>query len=108
VLRVWLIVMFAGAGGIFVGSLASTQLLGINQDAPIEPQSRAAGPLFASQQAHEWLEKSITRGYWVNPAVPGFRSDFVSLRGKERNSMKPSVAMAAGAGRTPQRGRVQL
>ena len=107
-LRVWLIVMFAGAGGIFVGSLASTQLLGINQDAPLEAPSRAAGPLFASKQAHEWLEKSITRGYWVSPAVPGFRSDFVSLRGKERNSMKPSVAMANSSGRTPQRGRVQL
>jgi hypothetical protein len=108
VLRVWLIVMFAGAGGIFVGSLASTRLLGINQDAPIAPPSRAAGPLFASKQAHEWLEKSITRGYWVNPAVPGFRNDYVSLRGKERNSMKPSVAMATSGGRTPPRGRVQL
>ena len=50
-LRVWLIVMFAGAGGIFVGSLASTQLLGINQDVPVAPQAQAAGPLYASKQA---------------------------------------------------------
>jgi hypothetical protein len=42
VLRVWLIMMFAGAGGIFAGSLASTQLLGINQDAPVAPPSQAA------------------------------------------------------------------
>lgn len=107
-LRVWLIVMFAGAGGIYVGSLASTQLLGINQAAPIEPQSRLVGPLFASKQAHEWLEKSITRGYWVNPAAPAFRPEFVSLPGKGRDAMKPGVAMAANASRTPQRGRVQL
>ena len=108
-LRVWLIVMFAGAGGIFVGSLASTQLLGINQPAaPIEPESRLAGPLFASRQAHDWLEKSITRGHWVNPAAPAFRAEFVSVQGKGRHSSKSSVAMAVNASRTPQRGRVQL
>ena len=107
-LRVWLIIMFAGAGGIFVGSLASTRLLGINQDAPIEPQSRLQGPLFASKQAHEWVEKSIMRGHWVNPAVPAFRAEFVSLPGKGRHDMKSSVAMAVNAGRTPQRARIQL
>lgn len=106
-LRVWLIVMFAGAGGIFVGSLASTQLLGINQDAPSAPQSPVAGPLYASKQAHEWVEKSITRGHWVNPAAPASRAEFVSLPGKGRNGMKPSVAMA-NAARSSQRGRVQL
>jgi hypothetical protein len=108
VLRVWLIVMFAGASGIFVGSLASTRLLGINQAAPLEPEAHYSGPLFASKQAHEWLQKTITRGYWVNPAMDASRVDFVSLQGKERNAMKPSVAMAANAGRAPQRSRVQL
>ena len=107
-MRVWLIVMFAGAGGIFVGSLASTRLLGINQPVPVEPESRVAGPLFASRQAHEWLEKSITRGYWTHPAVAGMRAEFVTLRGTERNAMKPGVAMAANAARTPPRGRIQL
>lgn len=106
-LRVWLIVMFAGASGIFVGSLASTRLLGINQAAPVEPQSRVTGPLYASKRAHEWLEKSITRGHWVNPAASGYRSEFVSVPGKGHNAMKPSVAMA-NATRAPQRGRVQL
>lgn len=107
VLRVWLIVMFAGAGGIFVGSLASTQLLGINQDAPVAAPSRATGPLYASKQAHEWWEKSITRGHWVNPAATGFRSEFVSVPGRAQGA-KSSVAMAVNASRTPQRGRVQL
>lgn len=106
-LRVWLIVMFAGAGGIFVGSLASTQLLGINQDAPIEQPMPIQGPLYASKQAHEWVEKSITRGHWVSPAATGFRADFVSLPGKSHSGMKPSVAMANAARTTP-RGRVQL
>jgi hypothetical protein len=101
--------MFAGAGGIFVGSLASTRLLGINQPAaPLEPESRLVGPLFASKQAHEWLEKSLTRGYWVNPAAPAFRAEYVSLQDKGRHSNKSSVAMAVNASRTPQRGRVQL
>lgn len=106
-LRVWLIMMFAGAGGIFAGSLASTQLLGINQDAPVAPPSQAAGPLYASKQAHEWLQKSITRGHWVSPDAPAFRAEFVSSTGKAHNPMKPSVAMA-NAARAPQRGRVQL
>lgn len=106
-LRVWLIVMFAGAGGIFVGSLASARLLGINQDAPAAPQTPVSGPLYASKQAHEWLEKSLTRGHWVNPAASGYRAEFVSVPGKGRNGMKPSVAMA-NAARAPQRGRVQL
>ena len=106
-LRVWLIVMFAGAGGIFVGSLASTQLLGINQDVPVAPQAQAAGPLYASKQAHEYVEKSITRGHWVNPVASNIRGEFVSLPGKGHSGMKPSVAMA-NAARTPQRGRVQL
>ncbi len=106
-LRVWLIVMFAGAGGIFVGSLASTQLLGINHDAPVAPQAPVKGPLYASKQAHEWLEKSLTRGHWVSPAASGYRAEFVSVPGKERNGMKSSVAMA-NAARAPQRGRVQL
>jgi hypothetical protein len=107
VLRVWLIVMFAGAGGIFVGSLASTHLLGINQDVPVAPQSPVAGPLYASKQAHEYMEKSITRGHWVNPVASNVRGEFVSLPDKGRNGLKPSVAMA-NAARTPQRGRVQL
>ena len=106
-LRLWLIVMCAGAGGIFVGSLASTQLLGINQDVPVAPQATVTGPLYASKQAHESLQKSITRGHWVNPATSGYRSEFVSVPGKERNGMKSSVAMA-NAARAPQRGRVQL
>jgi len=109
VLRVWLIMMFAGASGIVLGSFATTQLLGINDAAPVESPVRATGPLYASKQAHEWVEKSITRGHWVNPAATGFRSEFVSLPGKAHGSMKSSVAMAASnGGRTPQRGRVQL
>jgi hypothetical protein len=100
--------MFAGAGGIFVGSLASTRLLGINQDAPLQPRSQLTGPLYASKQAHEWLQKSITRGHWVNPAAAGPRSEFVSVPGHERNTMKPGVAMAANSERSSQRGRVQL
>jgi hypothetical protein len=107
VLRVWLIVMLAGASGIFVGSLASTRLLGINHAAPVAPRSAVTGPLYASKQAHEWVQKSITRGHWVNPAVSAYRSEFVSVPGKERNGMKSSVAMA-NAARAPQRGRVQL
>lgn len=107
-LRVWLIVMFAGAGGIVVGSLASTQLLGINhQDAPVAPQATVTGPLYASKQAHEWLEKSLTRAHWVNPAASAYRTEFVSVPGKGHNGLKPSVAMA-NAARAPQRGRVQL
>jgi len=107
VLRVWLIVMFAGAGGIFVGSLASARLLGINQDAPIAPQSATTGPLYASKQAHEWLEKSITRAHWINPAASNFRAEYVSQPGKGHTGTKASVAMA-NAARAPQRGRVQL
>lgn len=106
-LRVWLIVMFAGASGIVLGSFATTRLLGINQAVPAAPQVRATGPLYASKQAHEWVEKAITRGHWMNPAATGFRSEFVSVPGKGHGSMKSSVAMAA-SGRTPQRGRVQL
>ena len=106
-LRVWLIVMFAGAGGIFVGSLASTRLLGINHEAPVAPRAPATGPLYASKQAHEWLEKSLTRGHWVNPATSGYRAEFVSVPGKGRSGMKSSVAIANTA-RAPQRGRVQL
>jgi hypothetical protein len=107
VLRVWLIVMFAGASGIFVGSVASTRLLGINQDSPVAPRTPVTGPLYASKQAHEWLQKSITRGHWVNPVASGYRSEYVLVPGKERSGMKSSVAMA-NAARAPQRGRVQL
>jgi hypothetical protein len=107
VLRVWLIVMFAGAGGIVVGSLASTRLLGINQAVPAAPQSKVSGPLYASKQAHDWLQKSITRSHWVGPDAPVLRSDYVSLPGK-RSAAKPNVAMAANGASAPQRGRVQL
>src|SRR5690349_5683066 len=100
--------MFAGAGGIVVGSLASTRLLGINQPAAVEPPVRATGPLYASKQAHEWVEKSITRGHWINPAAAGFRAEFVSVPRKSHGTLKSSVAMAANGGRAPQRGRVQL
>src|SRR5690242_21774633 len=98
--------MFAGAGGIFVGSLASTRLLGINQDVPVAPRAATTGPLYASKQAHEWLEKSITRGHWVNPGAANFRAEYVSQPGKAYNGTKASVAMA-NAARAPQRGRVQ-
>ena len=53
------------------------------------------------------MEKSITRGHWVNPVASNVRGEFVSLPGKGHSGMKPSVAMA-NAARTPQRGRVQL
>jgi hypothetical protein len=108
VLRVWLIVMFAGAGGIVVGSLASTKLLGINQEASSAPVAVSAGPLFASKRAHEWLEKSITRGYWLSPEAQALRAEYVSLPGKGRDAAKQGVAMADNGQRAPQTGRTQL
>ena len=101
--------MFAGAGGIVVGSLASTNLLGINQDVPVTPaESRSTGPLFASKQAHEWLEKSLTSGRWVSPEAQALRAEYVSLPGKGRDSMKRGVAMANNGKRAPQSGRIQF
>jgi hypothetical protein len=109
VLRVWLIIMFAGAGGMVVGSLASTKLLGLNQDAPGSPAvAGGTGPLFASRQAHEWLEKSITRSYWVSPDAQALRVEYVSLPGKGRDAMKRGVAMADNGNRAPQSARIQF
>ncbi len=111
-LRVWLIVMFAGAGGIVVGSLASSKLLALNHDASLTPAAPAApastGPYFASKRAHEWLQKSITRGYWVSPDAQADRVEFVSLPAKGRDAMKSGVAMADNGKRAPQNGRVQF
>jgi hypothetical protein len=109
VLRVLLIMMFAGAGGIVVGSLASTQLLGINQDVPVSPAaSGSTRPLFASKQAHEWLERSLTSGRWVSPEAQALRAEYVSLPGKARDSMKRGVAMADNGKRAPQSARIQF
>ena len=109
VLRVWLIVMFAGAGGMVVGSLASTRLLALNHDASLSPVEQAGtGPYFASKRAHEWLEKSITRGHWVNPDAQADRIEFVSLPGKGRDAMKNGVAMADNGKRAPQNSRIQF
>jgi hypothetical protein len=109
VLRVWLIVMFAGAGGMFVGSLASTHVLGINQDASAIPAARDSKPVYASKQTREWLDQTIMRGRWVHPDAPGLRVEYVSvLPGKGRSAMSPGVAMAANAKRAPQNGRIQF
>jgi hypothetical protein len=115
VLRVWLIVMFAGAGGMVVGSLASSRLLGLNHDAslalaaPATPAAPAStGPYFASKRAHEWLQKSITRGYWVSPDAQADQVEFVALPGgKGRDAMK-DVAMADNGKHAPQNARVQF
>jgi hypothetical protein len=109
VLRVWLIVMFAGAGGMVVGSLASTRLLAPDQDVSQAPAGPAStGPYFASKRAHEWLEKSITRGHWVSPDAQAARVELVSLPGKARDAMQNGVAMADNGKRAPQNGRVQF
>lgn len=109
VLRVWLIVMFAGAGGMVVGSLASTRLLALNHDASRPPVAAVStGPYFASKRAHEWLEKSITRGFWVSPDAQASRVEYVSLPGKVRDAMKHGVAMADNGKRAPQNGRIQF
>jgi hypothetical protein len=109
VLRVWLIVMFAGAGGMVVGSLASTRLLALDHDASIAPVAPAStGPYFASKRAHEWLEKSITRGHWVSSDAQADRVEFVSVPGKGREAMKNGVAMADNGKRAPQNGRIQF
>jgi hypothetical protein len=104
--------MFAGAGGMVVGSLASTRLLALDHDASLAPASPAAavgaGPYFASKRAHEWLEKSITRGHWVSPDAQVGRVEFVSLPVKGRDAMKNGVAMADNGRRAPQNGRVQF
>ena len=100
-----LALFLAGCGG---SDAPQTAAAPPPQAAPVAPQSRPAGPLYASRQAHEWLEKSITRGHWVNPDATGYRPELVSVPGKGRGAMKSSVAMAANGGRTPQRGRVQL
>lgn len=108
VLRVWLIVMFAGAGGMIVGSLASNHVLGINQDARAIPAARNIKPLYASKQAHEWLQKAITRDHWVDVDAQGLRMEYVSVPGKSRSALSPGVAMAANAKRAPQNGRIQF
>ncbi len=92
-----------------VGSLASSRLLALNHDASLTPAAVAStGPYFASKRAHEWLQKSITRGYWVSPDAQVDRVEFVSLPGKTRNAMKNGVAMADNGKRAPQNARVQF
>lgn len=101
--------MFAGAGGIVVGSLASTKLLGINQDVPVSPAvSGSNRPLFASKQAHDWLERSIMSGQWVSPEAQALRVEYVSLPGKGRDAMKRGVAIADNGKRAPQSARIQF
>ena len=92
-----------------VGSLASTKLLALNHDASLAPAEPAStGPYFASKRAHEWLEKSITRGHWVSPDAQVDRVEYVSLPVKGRDAMKNGVAMANNGKRAPQNGRVQF
>jgi len=92
-----------------VGSLASTRLLAPDQDVALAPAGPAStGPYFASKRAHEWLEKSITRGHWMNPDAQADRLELVSLPGKGRDAMKNGVAMANNGKLAPQNGRVQF
>ena len=93
---------------MFVGSLASTHVLGINQDAPASAPPRHVRPLYASKQAHEWLQKAITRDHWVDADAQGLRIEYVSVPGKGRSALSPGVAMAANAKRAPQNGRIQF
>src|SRR6185436_12725430 len=86
----------------FRGLAGEHPIAGNQPGCSVAPQAQAAGPLYASKQAHEYVEKSITRGHWVNPVASNVRGEFVSLPGKGHSGMKPSVAMA-NAARTPQR-----
>jgi hypothetical protein len=103
-----LIVMIAGAGGMLVGSLASTHVLGIHQDVPTTPAQTGTGPLYASKQAHEWLEKTITRDHWIDPDARNPRAEYVSVPGKGRGALNRGVAMAVNGNRASQNGRVQF
>jgi hypothetical protein len=99
--------MFAGACGMLVGSLASTHVLGIHQDAPAAPAAPDARPMYASKQAHEWLERNITRDHWVDPDTLSLRVEYVSVPGKGRAPNR-GVAMAVNGNRAPQNGRIQF
>ncbi len=92
-----------------VGSLASTRLLAPDHDVSVvEAAPASTGPYFASKRAHEWLQKSITRGHWVSPEAQVDRVEFVSVPAKGRHAMKQGVAMADNGKRAPQNGRVQF
>ena len=92
-----------------VGSLASTTLLGLSHDASLSPAvSGSRGPLFASKQAHEWLEQSITRAHWVSPDAQVERVDYVSLPAERSDAMQRGVAMADTGKRTAQNSRAQF
>jgi hypothetical protein len=82
-------------------------LLGINQDAPIAPQAATTGPLYASKQAHEWLEKVDHPRSLDQSGRLELPRRVRLAAGKGHTGTKASVAMA-NAARAPQRGRVQL
>jgi hypothetical protein len=108
-LRVWLIVMFAGAGGIVVGSLATARIVGAAQDAPVLAASPApATPRVAARQARDWLQSTVTRGRWMTFADPAFHTENVLRPGKGYDAMKPGVAMAANRGHRAGAERAQL
>jgi hypothetical protein len=116
-LRVWLIVMFAGAGGIVVGSLATSRIVGAAADSPVAlvatpPPAISPAPRTAridAKQAHDWLQSTVTRGRWMTYADPAFHTEYVLRPGKGYDALKPGVAMASTRGRrAASEGRAQL
>lgn len=97
---------------MIVGSLASTHVLGIHQDAPQDaptiPAALDTKPRYASKGAHEWLQKAITRDHWVGPDAQALRAEYVSVPGKVRSARNQGVAMAINGTRAPQNGRIQF
>jgi len=110
VLRVWLIVMFAGAGGIFVGSLATSRIVASAQHAPALVASHAPDTTRVdAKQARNWLQSTVTRGRWMTYAAdPAFHNEYVLRPGKGFDAMKPGVAMASNRGHRPTEARSQL
>jgi hypothetical protein len=100
-LRVWLIVMFAGAGGIVVGSLLTSRIVGTAAQSPALVAAATSGTLEVdAKQAQDWLQSTVTRGRWMTYSDPAFHTEYVLRPGNGYEAaMKPDVAMASNRGR---------
>jgi hypothetical protein len=99
--------MFAGAGGIVVGSFATSRILDSVQPAPAVVASRAAATArIDAKQARDWLQSTVARNRWMSHADPVFQTEYVLRPGHGLDSLKPGVAVASNrARRAPADGR---
>ncbi|HET9862573.1 MAG TPA: hypothetical protein VFP37_03960 [Steroidobacteraceae bacterium] len=86
--------MFAGAGGIVVGSFATTRILGSVQERPAIATAQSAVHIDA-KQARDWLQSTLARGRWMSHADPAFQTAYVLRPGQGYDAMKPGVAVAS-------------